>query len=306
MLTVDKIDDHELIIRYTNNYNIDADVKIDVDQIYKHWELEKKLSKMLLSTNKDNRMETFIYAYETLYKELPWLLKSGSNLNENLTESIYDKRWLRILNNVKGLRIYEVGSGNGALINCISEKGAICTGSEIAMARPIKKENGYVRWNNTDGINLTKFEKKASFDIVISDQLIEHLHPDDINDHFENSYALLAQGGKYIFYTPHFYSGPGDVSLIFKRPVAEAMHLKEYKYYELYNILKQSGFKNIKTIDSKKINKAQFVKPSFFYFFILLERLLTILPTLSLRKKVYHRLRKAFGINYEIILVASK
>src|SRR5690606_20747310 len=66
-----------------------------------------------------------------------------------------------------------------------------------------------------------------SVDTAFSDQLIEHLHPDDAADHFRVVRQVLKPGGVYIFRTPHRLSGPHDVSRYFCEH-AEGFHLKEW------------------------------------------------------------------------------
>ena len=65
-----------------------------------------------------------------------------------------------------------------------------------------------------DGYDLGEIEDN-SIDIIFSDQLIEHLYPKDTKFHFELAYRILKKGGKYIFCTPHAFSGPHDISKYF-------------------------------------------------------------------------------------------
>ncbi|GAB2983580.1 class I SAM-dependent methyltransferase [Mucilaginibacter puniceus] len=294
----------ELIIRYANNYNLNAD-EVTFAMIQKHWELEKLLTKQLLESTPQNRQATFYNAYNTLYNELPWLAKSGSNVNHAASEKVYARRWLPLLKEIKGKRIYEVGSGNGSLISFLATKGAICTGTEISEGRPDKHAQPNLVWHSTDGVNLVNYEAMESYDIVISDQVIEHLHPDDIDLHFKNVFEILKPGGKYIFYTPHYYLGPGDVSLVFGKTQAEGMHLKEYKYHEVYSLLKSAGFNKIDIPVSLDKNM-QVLSSLNASLFLMLEKSLMLFKSISMRKRIYHRLIKPFNITNEIVIIAQK
>ncbi len=75
-----------------------------------------------------------------------------------------------------------------------------------------------------DGYNLQMPEN--SCDVVFSDQLIEHLHPEDIEFHFEMVRKILKPQGVYMFRTPHRFLGPHDISRFFSDE-AEGFHLKE-------------------------------------------------------------------------------
>ena len=67
----------------------------------------------------------------------------------------------------------------------------------------------------------------ACHDVVFSDQLIEHLHPEDTELHFGLVHRLLAPGGTYLFRTPHALCGPHDVSRWFS-DTPQGFHLKEW------------------------------------------------------------------------------
>jgi len=103
---------------------------------------------------------------------------------------------------------------------------------------------------------LDKYEELEYYDYIISNQVIEHLHPDDLYEHFNSAKAILKPGGKYIFNTPHRYTGPHDISRVFGCSYAVGMHLKEYTFNEIYKLLKKIGFSRISTPNyAKYINK---------------------------------------------------
>lgn len=294
----------ELVIRYQHNYNLQPG-EVTFDMVMKHWNLEKKLTKELLASSVSNRNAVFINAYNTLYTELPWLLKSGSDVREELSLAIYSQRWLSLLGEVSGKLVYEIGSGNGNLIRLLASLDAQCIGTEITEGRPNNKKSPNLSWHVTDGVNLSMYEPEEHFDLVISDQVIEHLHPDDTQTHFDQAYRILKPSGKYVFYTPHYYIGPGDVSRIFNCAEAEGMHLKEYKYKEIFRYLKKAGFKKI-SIPKKRRNKDQPELLKLTQLFIILEQSLSLVWKLSLKKRLYHRLYKFFGIDHEIVIIAQR
>jgi SAM-dependent methyltransferase len=100
----------------------------------------------------------------------------------------------------------------------------------------------------SDGVHLDNFERRASYDAVISDQVIEHLHPDDLVEHFIGAHAILNAGGQYVFATPHAFEGPSDVSRVFGSDRAQGMHLKEYTYRELQDAVYAAGFQRIEAV----------------------------------------------------------
>ena len=73
---------------------------------------------------------------------------------------------------------------------------------------------------------LTVAVPEGSIDVAYSNQLMEHLHPDDAVEQLHNVYRALKPGGAYICITPNALWGPHDVSRRFDREPT-GFHLKE-------------------------------------------------------------------------------
>jgi SAM-dependent methyltransferase len=146
--------------------------------------------------------------------------------------------------------VYEIGSGKGRLIAALADRGYECTATEITRERGKKwtADRPSLRWTVSDGVHLERFEAPDSYDAAISDQVIEHLHPDDLVAHFVGVRAILKPGGRYAFATPHAFAGPSDVSLVFESERPQGMHLKEYTYRELQAAVSAAGFKRIDAV----------------------------------------------------------
>ena len=74
------------------------------------------------------------------------------------------------------------------------------------------------------------------------------MHPNDLYEHFNGVLSILSNRGRYIFATPHSYLGPSDISSVFKCDRPLGMHLKEYTFQELKELLMQAGFKEIQAV----------------------------------------------------------
>lgn len=88
-----------------------------------------------------------------------------------------------------------------------------------------------------------------SFDVVYSNDLVEHLHPDDMDKHLRQCHRILRNNGYYICVTPHRDTGPHDATK-YVRPKAsppEGLHLVEYDYRMIGALLKAHGFDRIIT-----------------------------------------------------------
>ncbi|HEY1303118.1 MAG TPA: methyltransferase domain-containing protein [Vicinamibacterales bacterium] len=236
---------HELVRRYKANYRIPEESRVTEEMVLHHWTLERRLTKELLSSAPEQRWEVFERCYTSLYSELGWLNDLiGTESGEPAVEAARD--WSGLIGRTPN-RVYEVGSGKGRLIAALADLGYDCTATEITRERGAKwtSEQTSLRWCVSDGVHLDRFETPESFDAVISDQVIEHLHPDDLVAHFRGVYSILKPGGRYVFATPHAFEGPFDVSRVFGTDRAEGMHLKEYTYRELDAALRQAGFARV-------------------------------------------------------------
>jgi len=283
----------ELIDRYKNNYQIPHDVNISEEMILKHWELEKRLTIQLLDSTPEKRWETFECAYTTLYSELDWLNKL-TGPDPTLPPSKEFSTWPFVIGKLPK-KIYEIGSGKGELISYLANYGYQCKGTEITRERGekhiIKVPN--LSWGLSDGVHLNQFEAIDFYDVVISNQVIEHLHPDDLIKHFMGVRSILIKDGRYLFTTPHKFVGPADISRVFKRDIPIGMHLKEYSYREIRTLLGQAGFTKhfaLWSIPQKITNLlGMSFKPKYSAFYLsylcMLEKLIELLPVQTYRRK---------------------
>lgn len=108
----------------------------------------------------------------------------------------------------------------------------------------------------------------ASTDFAYSNQVLEHLHPDDALHHLREVYRVLRPNGKYLCITPYQYLGPHDVSKYFTE-VASGLHLKEYTYRELSQQMRKAGFHRTVVLAHR---------PTPLAVILIVERLLELLP----------------------------
>ena len=84
-----------------------------------------------------------------------------------------------------------------------------------------------------------------SVDVAYSNQLMEHLHPDDALKQLREIYHVLKPSGKYVCITPNRLCGPHDVSRDFdERP--RGFHLREYDNRDLTALFKEAGFRQVR------------------------------------------------------------
>jgi len=236
----------ELIARYKRNYSIPRTAEITEEMILAHWDLERRLAQELLGSTAENRWEVFEKCYTRLYSELPWLNALTGQEDRTAPEVTY-RCWLEVIGSPPQT-VYEIGSGKGEMITYLSDCGFRCKGTEITRERGAKfVDASYpnLSWGSSDGVHLDRFEPSGAYDVVLSNQVIEHIHPDDLDAHLKGAFTILSEKGKYIFNTPHAFTGPADVSKVFNCVTPKGMHLKEYTFRELKSRLLAVGFSRV-------------------------------------------------------------
>lgn len=234
----DGLTQSEIVTRYRQNFHLGSE--IGMDHVRQHVELEGILTDRLIASSSAERTSMFEEAYTELYSKLPWLASTG--FSGGL------EPWIMLMS--PGSKVYEVGSGNGSLARLLARNGFKVTATEITEERGQRSaaEPDGMRWRLTDGVHLDKFEEPESYDYVVSNQVAEHLHPEDILTHFRTARILLKPGGSYIARTPHRRHGPQDLTRVFKLKQPVFMHLHEFTYCEFDSICSECGYSRVRAI----------------------------------------------------------
>lgn len=234
-----------LIARYRENYKVVEGVPISYEMIMQHWDLERRLRDELLGSDADGRAKAYVQCYTKLYKELPWLNDfpgPGASVPDRLKYAI----WVAAIGPAPR-KIFEIGAGQGRMLRYLASLGHECTGSDVTSERAaatLCQEDEALKSVVDNAVSIRSV-KEAEYDRVLSDQVVEHLHPEDIGTHFETVRRLLRPGGRYLVCCPHIYSGPADLSRVFEFDEAGGLHLKEYTWRELIDVAKRAGFDNV-------------------------------------------------------------
>ena len=142
-----------------------------------------------------------------------------------------------------GCTFLEIGAGDCALSARVAEGAgrvyAVDISSQHAGGLP-----GNVEVVISDGTSIPV--PAASVDLAFSDQLMEHLHPDDARTQLANIHRALRPGGVYFCITPNRLYGPSDISAYFDDE-AHGFHLREYSLREIVPILREAGFARVRT-----------------------------------------------------------
>lgn len=208
-----------------------------------HFEVERTLADRLRSAGHDARKSLYSEVYDELFDRVtdhPQLVAKESSTRRQRRIN-WQVRYIRSLLKDGG-RFAEIGPGDCALsirmCRYASAVVAIDVSSEITR-RDDLPENFSLKISDGSSVPL----ESESIDLVYSDQLMEHLHPDDAAAQLAEIHRVLRPGGKYLIITPSSALGPHDITKYFPFDVPLGLHLKEYGYQELSAILTATGFR---------------------------------------------------------------
>ncbi|WP_081702897.1 class I SAM-dependent methyltransferase [Desulfuromonas sp. TF] len=260
------------------------------DQVRHHYEVEKNIANRIKKSSRSERKSIYMSMYGELFASVsdhPRLIKRSCKEHiddSNKTKWKFFKKFIR-----QDSDVVEFASGDCEFCYFIADKCKNIIGVDISDQRTddIKSVKNF-KLVIYDGYEL--YLSDSSIDCCFSDQLVEHIHFDDLKTHLGHAYKILRNGGIYAFRTPHKYAGPHDVSKFFS-DTSEGFHLKEYNYIEVWNILKDAGFNKIKAFLEVKGNYLE--TPKLLVF--LLEKILGSFPT-TLRRRVCGKLFQSVSI----------
>jgi SAM-dependent methyltransferase len=210
-------------------------------EIRKHYEVEKAIALKLKRASREERKDIYKIMYDELFSQVPW--HPRLKLREDLAGSKKrNKKKFNLINRYLNDSVVFVEFGPGDCRFALE----VCKRVKYVYGVDILDQIGVFQDipDNFKLIIYDGFDLKIGddlIDVVFSDMLLEHLHPDDIEEHFLLVKRILKPGGIYFFRTPHRFSGPHDVSKYFSEEV-EGLHLKEWTYKEIKELIIKLGF----------------------------------------------------------------
>lgn len=215
------------------------------DRIRFHYEVERELAERLKQAPAEERLGLYGSLYEELFRRVadhPQITQKSSGASKRRA-TLEQLALIRPLIKDSSCQFLEIGAGDCALSVAIApfvdSVKAIDVSETITRSDSLPENVSLIL---SDGLSIPVPDN--SIDLAYSNQLMEHLHPDDALAQLRNIYAALKPGGTYMCITPNKVSGPHDVSRGFTS-TASGFHLKEYSMRELRSILREAGFTNL-------------------------------------------------------------
>jgi len=246
-----------------------------IEQLRQHYAIEKELAARLRTAPFSERRNLYSSLYDELFTRVPWHVqlrdkKQGRNLDRQM-------KLLRPFLHPETVML-EIGAGDCALSFEASRQVKKVYALDVSDVISSQKQfPSNVELILSDGVSIPLPDN--SVDLIYSNQLIEHLHPDDVQPQLAEIWRALKPGGITICITPNRISGPHDISRYFDE-VACGFHLKEYTFSDLRGLFQKVGFRRLAAISKIPLFP---ILPIPLY--ILLEKTLSALP-FSWRKSI--------------------
>lgn len=223
-----------------------------IDRLAAHYRIESELASQLKSSQRAERMSLYGQLYDRLFDALPDHPQRTGRKTIRADVLAAQVGLLRPFLTVESTYV-EIGCGDALLTKqiCSHARTAIgvdVTGRLIGDDRPAGFEFAL-----SDGIHMPLPDGSA--DIVYSNQLMEHLHPEDAVAQLQEIFRILKKGGRYICVTPSRLTGPHDISVYFGYE-PNGFHLREYDYRTLASVFREVGFKDLSALVMAKGKRA--------------------------------------------------
>ncbi|MGB8273747.1 MAG: methyltransferase domain-containing protein [Alphaproteobacteria bacterium] len=223
---------------------IPEDERRTPERLRAHYRIERDLATALKTAPREERKRLYSSLYDELYRRVPdhpQLVRKKDAAAQRATVA----RQMRFLGRFLSpdSTFMELGPGDCALSHEVARhvKGVVAVDVSEEIARTTASPANF-RLALSDGVTVPVPGESVS--VAYSNQLIEHLHPDDARAQMENVFAALKKDGRYVCITPNRLTGPHDVSAYFE-DTAAGFHLKEYTNAELARLMTAVGFRRI-------------------------------------------------------------
>lgn len=244
------------------------------EQVLNHYMVEKELAAKLLVSSRVERKALLVSMYDELFSKVPDHPRLSRRESKSATEKAINSKWVIVKKFLKpSTKIMEIAPGDCHFAAYMAERVKKVYAVDISTQHNVDKT-----WPKNleliifDGYVLEAVSDKE-VDVAFSDQLLEHIHPDDTSLHLALILKKLVPGGVYVLRVPHVYSGPHDVSQYFSY-TPKGFHLKEWTFRELRKLALEMKFQKVSCYFVVKGISIRFP----YLYFSIMESILEVLP----------------------------
>ncbi|MHB8356235.1 MAG: class I SAM-dependent methyltransferase [Vulcanimicrobiaceae bacterium] len=251
-----------------------------LERLRAHYEIERHLASKLREADKSERRQLYTTVYDELFRSVPDHPQITGRVDP-VNRAAAVARQLGLLESYlfRDSTFVEIGAGDCALAFAVAGRVALSYGVDVS-AEIAKSESPPDNFKLilSDGSSIPL--PTNGVDVAYSNQLMEHLHPDDALDQLREILRILRPGGVYLCITPNRLSGPHDISRYFS-DTAQGLHLREYSAGELCELFQRTGFTDLTALVGRG-NRTLRIRAG---WYVAAERALAVLPQ-GVRRRV--------------------
>jgi SAM-dependent methyltransferase len=215
------------------------------EQIREHYEIEKALAARLRNSTREERKHLYSSLYDEMFRRVPVHPQLQEKQSPEFREHVMPRQLRFLCRFLEPDSVFlEVGPGDCSFSFAVAPLVKQVYAAEVSEEVVTGPEQQPPNFELILSDGLTLPLPKMSVDVAYSNQVMEHLHPDDVHDQLRSIHSVLAEDGVYVCVTPNRLCGPHDVSKYFDA-VATGFHLKEYSWRELSRLFMQAGFSRV-------------------------------------------------------------
>ena len=213
----------------------------NIEGLRRHYEVERALADRLRSSAPAERRALYGSIYNELFARVPDHPQLTRKTSPELSRLKFMAEYRLVEKYLTADTTFlEIGAGDCALSLHVAGHAHHVTAIDVSdtIFQGISAPPN-VRLAIFDGCEIPV--EPGSIDLAYSNQVIEHLHPEDAALQGASLLRALKPGGIYVCVTPNRLNGPHDISQYFDT-VATGLHLREYTYHELDGFFRRLGF----------------------------------------------------------------
>ena len=214
------------------------------EELFEDYSTEKELAARLRAAPAAERARLYSAVYDEMYARTPRHPQLRQKASAADSARAVERQLGRVRPFLRADSVFlEIGPGDCALSLAVAGVARQVYAVDVSAAIT----EGTVAPSNfqlilSDGVSVPV--PPGSVDVAYSNQLMEHLHPEDAVAQLDGIARAIRPGGLYLCVTPNRISGPHDISSYFD-DVATGFHLQEYTFAELRALLRRAGFSKV-------------------------------------------------------------
>lgn len=222
-------------------------IGIPPEKLVEAFEIEKDFHIQILNeTSFQRRQEMYQRVYDAVHH-----IYGTSSIDISQGPNPMDRLVRFFRRELEGKSILDVGCGTGHFLASVAKQlnHKQLVGLDVSIPS-LSERHTQIQFICE---SIVDFKTDRQFDVVFSNQVLEHIAPADMSMHLSSVRRALMNGGLFIVILPNRLFGPSDITRIIDfsntgRIMAQGTHLNESTYGDLIPVLESHGFGNFKTV----------------------------------------------------------